>query len=100
MQFRTLLRAGSVAFVLGAVASVAGAVPAAAFVACNNDGDCWHTSQRYDTYPAGLSIQFHSDSWRRHHHGNFRWHDRDDDHGYFDHGTWHGFDQDRDHDQR
>jgi hypothetical protein len=71
-------------------------VSASAATVCNSYGECWQTHQRYRTYPTTLGVHFYSDSWARRHHTDHRyqWRDRqNDDHGYYDHGTWHTFDE-------
>ncbi len=82
------------------VAAAFATIPAMADVACNSDGDCWHVSQRYTTYPTTLGVTFYDDDWRAQHmhDTHYHWYDRDDDHGYYIHGEWHAFDKDGDHD--
>jgi len=66
--------------------------PASAHIACNRFGECWHTSARYDKYPANLGVVFHDDSWRATHTTHRHWRDDPkDDHGYYDHGHWRAF---------
>jgi hypothetical protein len=55
--------------VVGAGAMTALAAPAAAYVACNRDGDCWHTERRY--HPPGVRFDYHPDDWYFHE----RWED-------------------------
>lgn len=50
--------------VLGAGALVGVSSSASAYVACNREGDCWHTESRY-RYPGG-GITFHPDDWYFH----------------------------------
>lgn len=67
---------------------------ARADVACNNSGECWHTSQRYTEYPSSLGIRFYSDDWRKEHERDvrYRWMpDRDPDRGYYSEGEWRPF---------
>ena len=57
---------------------------ASADVACNSNGECWHTSQKYavTVYPPELGVQFYGDDWRKSHEtdANYKWmKDRDDD---------------------
>ena len=74
----------------GAGALVAVTLPASAYVACNREGDCWHTEGRYS--PPGVRFEFHPDDWYFHRH----W-DADRDHhfreyhegrGYWRNGVW------------
>ena len=69
---------------------------ASARTVCNSYGECWKTQQRYKTYPTTLGVHFYSDSWaRRHRHDRkYQWRDRrDNDRGYYDHGSWRNFDE-------
>ena len=83
--------------VLAAVAAggltVMSAQPASAHIACNRFGECWHVADRYTNYPANMGVRFYDDSWRKQHRGkNVHWREvHGDDHGYYDHGRWHGF---------
>ena len=91
-----LLRTGALAAVLAAAATAATSTSATAEIVCNRYGDCWHASQRYTTYPSVLGIQFYSDDWRAKHSDDSRYHWRDDpkdDHGYYERGEWHAFDE-------
>jgi len=81
--------------VLGAIAGtgalMALAGPAAAYVSCNSEGDCWHVDERY-TRPE-VHFDYHPDDWYFHRH----W-DEDRDHhwrseyregrGYWRNGVW------------
>ena len=42
------------------------ALPASAYVACNREGDCWHTESRYSQ--PGVSFDYHPDDWYFHRH--------------------------------
>ena len=91
---RKLLGTGALAAVLAAGGMVATTTIASADVACNSYGECWHVGQRYNTYPTELGIHFYGDDWRKAHEHDTHFHwmkDRDDDHGYYSHGEWHGF---------
>ena len=82
----TLLK-GALLSVIAGGALAAAATTASADVACNNAGECWRISHRYD-YPAHAGIYFHSDDWGYRHHGDWRWrHDRFD-RGYYRNGVW------------
>ena len=89
-KLKTALVMGAFVGIVGA-AAVAGS--AAADVACNRWGECWRVRDHYANYPGNLSVIFHDEAWRaRHMRGHWRWrHDRDDDHGYYNHGRWHRF---------
>ena len=88
-----LTRVALVAALTGG-AMAASAVPAAADVACNRYGECWHVRDHYTNYPTGLGVLFHDEAWwaGQRHHRNWHWrNDRADDHGYYNHGRWHRF---------
>ena len=78
---------------LAAAATAAGlvltfAAPASAYVACNRDGDCWHTERRV-TVP-GVTFSWHPDDWYFHQHWDrdHHWHDYHDGRGYWRGGVW------------
>lgn len=82
------------AAILAAGAMAATTTVARADVACNNYGECWHTGQRYTTYPPALGVQFYDDGWAVGHRTDpqYQWRpDREDDRGYYDHGSWRSF---------
>jgi hypothetical protein len=83
MKLKTLLLAGGLC--LGSL--IAAAAPASAYVACNREGDCWHTDRR--VAGPGLRFDYHPDDWYFH-----RDWDRDRDHhwrGYHEgRGYWRG----------
>ena len=100
-SLKNLLITGALAAAVAAGATGATVTAASAEIVCNRDGDCWHVTQHYTTYPTILGIQFYSDDWRDSHRNDSQYHWRDDpkdDHGYYDHGEWHAFDKDRSHD--
>ena len=84
------LFAASVAALLGASGLVLSSTNASAYVACNAEGDCWHTDQRY--HPPGVTFTYHPDDWYFHRH----WADEHDRHwreyhegrGYWRNGVW------------
>ena len=84
MKIRTALL-GALA---GAAAVVAFAAPASAYIACNHEGDCWHTDRRV-TAP-GVTFDFHPDDWYFHQHWDADHHFRDyhAGRGYWRSGVW------------
>ncbi len=90
MYLKKIMLAGAAASLFGLTAVVATSTPASAYVACNRDGDCWHTDHR-DRAP-GVRFDFHPDDWYFHQ----RWdggdrHFRDEHHegrGYWRSGVW------------
>jgi hypothetical protein len=90
------LTTSAVAVFIAAGALVVTTIGASAHTVCNSYGECWQTRERYKTYPSELKIHFYSDRWaRRHRHSQqYQWRDKpSDDHGYYDHGTWHNFNE-------
>ena len=79
LMLGTLVGAGAL-FALGA--------PASAYVACNREGDCWHTESRYA--PPGVRYDYHPDDWYFHQHWDGRYHYRDyhPGRGYYRGGVW------------
>jgi hypothetical protein len=61
--------------------------PASAYIACNRDGDCWHTESRVRA--PGVTFSWHPDDWYFHQ----RW-DADRDRHFRDYhegrGYWRG----------
>lgn len=83
--FHKLLLAGGLA---AGFAVAAG--PASAYVACNKEGDCWHTDARVRV--PGVTFSFHPDDWYFHQHwDNDRdrhWRDYHEGRGYYRNGVW------------
>ena len=84
------------ALILGTIAGAATlaalAVPASAYIACNREGDCWHTEARVSL--PGVTFSYHPDDWYFHRHWDERDHDRmryreyHEGHGYWRNGVW------------
>jgi hypothetical protein len=70
----------------GVVATTASA--ASAYVACNRDGDCWHTDRRVSA--PGVRFDYHPDDWYFHQRWDDHRHFRDyhDGRGYYRGGVW------------
>jgi hypothetical protein len=69
--------------------ALAATAPASAYVACNRDGDCWHTDKRV-TAP-GVRFDFHPDDWYFHQkwEGSDRhYRDYHEGRGYYKGGVW------------
>jgi spore germination protein YaaH len=58
-----------------------GTSSASAYVACNDDGDCWRTKERYK-YPPEAHVYVHPDTWK------YQWHDEGAAPGYYSKGAW------------
>jgi hypothetical protein len=82
MKIRTLIL-GTIA---GAGAMAALAAPASAYVACNHEGDCWHTTAR-ETYEPTFGITVHDDAWKWHDGDRYRWREHEG-RGYWRNGAW------------
>ena len=83
---KKLLVQSAFAALLGAGAIAATASPAAAYIACNRHGDCWHVQDRYDYHPSwGITVHPDNWRWRRHHHYHWREHTG---RGYWRSGVW------------
>ena len=88
MKIRTALLAAAA----GAGAMLAMAAPASAYIACNHDGDCWHTEGRYA--PPGVRFEYHPDDWYFHRHwrddrdDRWRWRAYHEGRGYWRNGIW------------
>ena len=84
MKIRTLVL-GTIA---GAGALAALAVPASAYVACNREGDCWHTEDRVAV--PGVTFAYHPDDWYFHSHWDdtHHWRDYHEGRGYWRSGVW------------
>jgi hypothetical protein len=86
MKVRTLVL-GAVA---GAGAWMALAAPAAAYVSCNREGDCWHVDERY--HQPRIRFDYHPDDWYFHrrwdHDDHMRWRDYHEGRGYWRGGVW------------
>ena len=81
MKIRTLIL-GTIA---GAGAIAALAAPAAADIACNRAGDCWHTSDHYN-YHRGWGVTIHDDNWKFRGH-RYHWREHEG-RGYWRNGVW------------
>ena len=82
MTIRKLAIQAALGAVIGAGALAASAAPASAYVACNREGDCWHTENRVRA--PGVTFSFHNDDWYFHQ----KW---DNDHRFRDYHTGRGY---------
>jgi hypothetical protein len=80
---KTLLAATAVAGLC-----LAAAAPASAYVACNHEGDCWHTETRVKV--PGVTFDYHPDDWYFHQTWGPDRHFRDyhPGRGYWKGGVW------------
>jgi hypothetical protein len=91
--FREIIFMKLKTLVLGAAAAAAAlayAVPASAYVACNREGDCWHTEDR--VVRPGIRFDYHPDDWYFHRHWEgdreHRWREYHEGRGYWRNGLW------------
>lgn len=74
----------------GAAALATFAGPASAYVACNREGDCWHTETRYER--PGIHFDYHPDDWYFHRHWDsdrdHHWREYHEGRGYWRNGVW------------
>jgi hypothetical protein len=86
MKTRTLVLGA----VVGAGTLMALAAPASAYIACNHDGDCWHTESRYSA--PGVRFDYHPDDWYFHRHWDGdehrHWRGYHEGRGYYRGGLW------------
>jgi hypothetical protein len=76
----------AVAAILGASALAFAASDAAAAIACNAAGECWHIHRAWG-YPAEAGIVIHPDGWKWATGGKFVWREHVG-RGYWRDGVW------------
>ena len=63
---------------------------AGAYVACNHEGDCWHTESRVAV--PGVTFEYHPDDWYFHRHWEgdreHHWREWHEGRGYWRNGVW------------
>lgn len=74
------------AAVLGAGALALTATTAAAEIACNAEGECWHVRHHYDWHPE-WGVVIHPDGWVWGANDHYCWHEHHG-RGYWQHGVW------------
>jgi hypothetical protein len=87
MKFKKALLATSAAL-LGFAGLAASTTGASAYVACNHEGDCWHTDSR--VHVPGVTFDYHPDDWYFHQHwdAGHHWRDYHEGRGYWRGGVW------------
>ena len=88
-SLKQCLAAAAAAASLGLGLAAMSAGPAAAYVACNGEGDCWHTDSRVHYHP-GWGVVTHPDAWYFHQHwdDHHRWREEHEGRGYWRNGVW------------
>ena len=87
MKIKSLFLAAATAAIAGA-GLVAVTTPAAAYIVCNREGECWHVRDRV-TYKPEFGVVIHEDNWKWGKHEKFKWHEHEG-HGYWRSGIWVG----------
>ena len=64
----------------------AGATTAAAAIACNAEGECWHVRHHY-AYRPEFGVVIHSDDWRWGPSERYTWREHEG-RGYWRNGVW------------
>jgi hypothetical protein len=91
MALKKMLLTASTATPLGLGGLAASSVAANAYVACNRDGDCWHTEARVRA--PGVRFDYHPDHWYFHQRwdgGDRHYRDYHEGRGYYRGGVWIG----------
>jgi hypothetical protein len=90
MFLKNLVSSAAVVGTLAVGAIAATSIPASAYVACNHEGDCWHTDARVRA--PGLRFDYHPDDWYFHRHWDsdrdHHWRDSHEGRGYYKGGVW------------
>ena len=90
MLLKNLVSSAAVAGTLAVGAIAITSIPASAYVACNHEGDCWHTDAR--VHAPGARFDYHPDDWYFHRHWDndreHHWRDSHEGHGYYKGGVW------------
>lgn len=81
------LKISAVLFGLGLVSL--GATSASARIACNEEGDCWHTTTVYE-YPSEAHIVVHEDNWKWGDKDHFAWREHEG-RGFWRNHAWTNF---------
>jgi hypothetical protein len=90
MDLKRLALTASTSALLAIGALAASSITASAYVACNHEGDCWHTDAR--VHAPGVRFDYHPDDWYFHRHWDsdreHRWRDYHEGRGYYKGGVW------------
>jgi hypothetical protein len=62
------------------------AMPAAADIVCNREGECWHV-RGHAAYRREHGVIVHPDNWRWGRHDHYTWREHEG-HGYWRKGVW------------
>ena len=90
ISLKNALSATAIVVLMGTGTLVTSALPAAARVVCNAEGDCWHTDTPPPRVP-GIHFNIHPDDWYFHQKwdgGDRHYRDHRDGRGYYKGGIW------------
>ena len=85
MSLKKLALAAGVGFAALTISTMG----ASAYVACNHEGDCWHTESRVAV--PGVTFEYHPDDWYFHRHwggDRMRYREFHEGRGYWRNGVW------------
>jgi len=90
ISLKKALSATAFAALMATGVLVATAGPASAYLACNRDGDCWHTESRVRA--PGVRFDYYPDDWYFHQRwdGDRHYRDYHEGRGYYRGGIWIG----------
>lgn len=80
-----IAKSAALAAVAGAVVALS-ALPAAADVVCNHEGQCWHVKGRFENR-AAFGLVVHPDNWRWGPREHYSWREHTG-RGYWRRGVW------------
>ena len=89
ITLKTALSAAAITAFVATGTLVATTSVASARIACNGDGDCWHTDDRVAV--PGVTFNYHPDDWYFHQHwdgADRHYRDYHDGRGYYKGGVW------------
>ena len=89
ISLKKTLSAAAFATLMATGALMTTAVPASAYLACNHEGDCWHTESR--VHAPGARFDYHPDDWYFHQKwegGDRHYRDYHEGRGYYKGGVW------------
>jgi len=85
---KKLFVSAALSAVVAGGAMIALSTPAAAGIACNRAGDCWHTTSSYRYRPAfGITVHPDNWAWRERDARRYRWREHEG-RGYWRNGLW------------
>ena len=89
MALKKIMLTASASALLTFAGLTASSVAANAYMACNHEGDCWHTETR--VHAPGVRFDYHPDHWYFHQRwdgGDRHYRDYHEGRGYYKGGVW------------